>query len=164
LHDTFGVPFEEIAPIVDRSPEAARQLASRARRRVRGSAPAPDADLTAQWPVVDAFLAAAGDGDFHRLVAVLDPDVVLRADGGKPGLSREVRGAEAVASQAVTWTRADLTTQRVIINGVAGFLATRHGQPFSAGAFTVSGGKIIAIDILADRERLARLELTAAER
>ncbi len=164
LHDTFGVPFEEIAPIVDRSPEAARQLASRARRRVRGSAPAPDADLTAQWPVVDAFLAAARDGDFHRLVAVLDPDVVLRADGGKPGLSREVRGAEAVASQAVTWTRADLTTQRVIINGVAGFLATRHGQPFSAGAFTVSGGKIVAIDILADRERLARLELTAAER
>jgi RNA polymerase sigma-70 factor, ECF subfamily len=164
LHDTFGVPFEEIAPIVDRSPEAARQLASRARRRVRGSAPAPDTDLTAQWPVVDAFLAAARDGDFHRLVAVLDPDVVLRADGGKPGLSREVRGAEAVASQAVTWTRADLTTQRVIINGVAGFLATRHGQPFSAGAFTVSGGKIVAIDILADRERLARLELTAAER
>src|SRR5215211_2337979 len=116
LHDTFGVPFEEIAPIVDRSPEAARQLASRARRRVRASAPAPDADLTAQWPVVDAFLAAAGDGDFHRLVAVLDPDVVLRADAGKLGLSREVRGAEAVASQAVTWTRADLTTQRAVIN------------------------------------------------
>jgi RNA polymerase sigma factor (sigma-70 family) len=162
LHDTFGVPFEEIAPIVDRSPEAARQLASRARRRVRGSAPAPDADLTAQWPVVDAFLAAARDGDFRRLVTVLDPDVVLRADGGKPGLSREVRGAEAVASQAVTWTRADLTTQRVVINGVAGFLATRHGQPFSAGAFAVSGGKIVAIDILADPGRLARLTLTAA--
>jgi RNA polymerase sigma factor (sigma-70 family) len=163
LHDTFGVPFEEIAPIVDRSPEAARQLASRARRRVRGSAPAPDADLTAQWPVVDAFLAAARDGDFRRLVAVLDPDVVLRADGGKPGLSREARGAEAVASQAVTWTRADLTTQRVVINGVAGFLATRHGQPFSAGAFTVSGGKIVAIDILADPERLARLAVTAGQ-
>ena len=163
LHDTFGVPFEEIAPIVDRSPEAVRQLASRARRRVRARAPAPDADLTAQWPVVDAFLAAARDGDFHRLVAVLDPDVVLRADAGKLGLSREVRGAEAVAGQAVTWTRADLTTQRVVINGVAGFLATRHGQPFSAGAFTVSGGKIVAIDILADPERLALLELTAAE-
>jgi RNA polymerase sigma-70 factor, ECF subfamily len=93
---------------------------------------------------------------------VLDPDVVLRADGGKPGLSREVRGAEAVASQAVTWTRADLTSQRVFINGVAGFLATRHGQPFSAGAFAVSGGKIVAIDILADPGRLARLTLTAA--
>jgi RNA polymerase sigma factor (sigma-70 family) len=162
LHDTFGVPFEEIAPIVDRSPEAARQLASRARRRVRGSAPAHDADLTAQWPVVDAFLAAARDGDFRRLVTVLDPDVVLRADGGKPGLSREVRGAEAVAGQAVTWTRADLTTQRVVVNGVAGFLAMRHGQPFSAGAFTVSGGKIVAIDILADPERLARLAVTVA--
>ena len=163
LHDTFGMPFDEIAPIIDRSPAAARQLASRARRRVRGSAPAPDGDLTAQWQVVDAFLAAARDGEFDRLVAVLDPDVVLRADGGAPGLSREVRGAEAVAGQAVTWTRADLTTQRVLINGVAGFLATRRGQPFSAGAFTVRGGKIVENDILADPERLARLEFTAAD-
>jgi hypothetical protein len=93
---------------------------------------------------------------------VLDPDVVLRADGGKPALAREVGGAEAVASQAVTWTCADVTTQRVVINGIAGFLATRHGQPFSAGAFTVSRGKIVAIDIL-DPGRLARLTLTAAQ-
>ena len=96
----FAVPFDEIAPIVDRSPEAARQLASRARRRVRGGAPAPDADLSAQREVVDAFLAAAREGDFDGLVAVLDPDVVLRADGGATGPSHYVRGAEAVASQA----------------------------------------------------------------
>src|SRR5437588_4218351 len=96
LHDTFGVPFDEIAPIVDRSPEAARQLASRARRRVRGSAAVPDADLKAQWEVVDAFHAAAREGDFERLVALLDPEVELRADGGLTGLSRHVRGAETV--------------------------------------------------------------------
>src|SRR5438105_3019159 len=105
LHDMFAVPFEQIAPIVERSPEAARQLASRARRRVRGAAPAPDASLTEQWNVVDAFLAAARKGDFEALVALLDPDVVLRADGGMTGLSRQVQGAEAVARQASMWAR-----------------------------------------------------------
>jgi RNA polymerase sigma factor (sigma-70 family) len=162
LHDMFAVPFEEIAAIVDRSPEAARQLASRARRRVRGATPAPDADLTAQWEVVDAFLAAARDGDFDALVAVLDPDVVLRADGGAvlAGASREVHGAEAVAGQALTWSRVDLTMQRALINGAAGLVSTRAGQPFSVGAFTVRGGKIVEIDILADPERLAQLDLT----
>jgi RNA polymerase sigma-70 factor, ECF subfamily len=163
LHDMFGVPFEEIATIVERSPDAARQLASRARRRVRGSAPGPDADLTAQWEVVDAFLAAARDGDFDALVAVLDPDVVLRADGGPAGPSREARGARVVASQALMWSRADLTARRALINGGAGLVSTRDGQPFSVGAFTVRGGKIVEIDILADPERLAELDLTVLE-
>jgi RNA polymerase sigma factor (sigma-70 family) len=162
LHDTFAISFEEIAPILDRTPAATRQLASRARRRVRAGAPAPDGDLTVQWEVVDAFLAAARDGDFDRLVSVLDPDVVLRADAGAMGWSREVRGAEAVAGQAVSWTLPDLVTQRVLVNGAAGYVATRGGEPFSAGAFTVRDGKIVALDILADPERLARLELSAA--
>jgi RNA polymerase sigma factor (sigma-70 family) len=162
LHDMFAVPFEEIAAIVDRSPEAARQLASRARRRVRGATPAPDADLTAQWEVVEAFLAAGRDGDFDALVAVLDPDVVLRADGGAvlAGASREVRGAEAVAGQALSWSQVDLIVQRALVNGAAGLVSTRDGQPFSVGAFTVRGGKIVEIDILADPERLAQLDLT----
>src|ERR671923_296088 len=150
LHDMFAVPFDEIAPIVDRSPEAARQLASRARRRIRGTASVPDADLTTQWEVVDAFLAAARDGDFDALVAVLDPDVVLRADAGLAGRSREVRGAERVAGQALTWSRVDQTMQRALINGAAGLVSTRNGQPFSVGAVTVRRGKIVAIDILAD--------------
>src|SRR5690242_209310 len=110
LHDMFGVPFEQIGPMVERSPDAARQLASRARRRVRGAAPVPDGDLSAQWEVVEAFLAAGRDGDFDALIAVLHPDVVLRADGGTTGLSHYVRGAEQVASQAAMWgQRAGLT-------------------------------------------------------
>ncbi len=160
LHDMFGVPFDEISAIVERSPEAARKLASRARRRVRGSAPVPDADLSAQWEVVEAFLAAARDGDFEALVAVLDPDVVLRADGGLAGISQEVRGAETVASQALMWSRVDLTMRRALINGAAGMVSTRDGQPFSVGAFTVRDGKIVEIDILADRDRVAQLDLT----
>jgi RNA polymerase sigma-70 factor (ECF subfamily) len=157
LHDMFAVPFEDIAPIVERSPEATRQLASRARRRVRGAAPVPDPDLTAQWEVVEAFLAAARDGDFDALVAVLDPDVVLRADGGLTGLSRYVRGAEAVAGQALLWSRVDLTMHRALINGAAGIVNYLHGQPFSIGAVTVRNGKIAEIDFLADPERVAKL-------
>jgi RNA polymerase sigma factor (sigma-70 family) len=164
LHDMFAVPFEEIAAIVDRSPDAARQLASRARRRVRGSAPAPDADLAAQWEVVDAFLAAARDGDFDALVAVLDPDVVLRADGGRAAPSREVHGAEAVAGQALMWSRVGLTQHRVLVNGAVGMISTRDGQPFSIAAVTVRGGRIVEMDFLADPERLAQLDLTAFER
>jgi RNA polymerase sigma-70 factor (ECF subfamily) len=160
LHDMFGVPFEQIAPIVDRSSEAARQLASRARRRVRGAAPAPDADLNAQWEVVEAFLAAAHDGDFEGLLAVLDPDVALRADGGATGLTRYVRGAETVATQASMWSRVDLTLHRALVNGAVGFVTTRDGKPFSVGAVTISGRRIVEIDILADPERLARLDLT----
>ncbi len=160
LHDVFAVPFAEIAPIVERSPEAARQLASRARRRVRRNAPLPDADLAAHWQVVDAFLAAARDGDFDALVAVLDPDVVLRADGGPKGPSRHVRGAETVAGQALLWSQVDLTMRRALVNGAAGIVSLRRGRPFSVGAITVRNGRIVEIDILADPDRLARLDLT----
>ena len=125
LHDMFAVPFDEIAPIVDRSPEAARQLASRARRRVQGENAVPDADLDTQREVVDAFLAAAREGDFEALLAVLDPDVVLRADlGPAPGGSREVRGAAAVAGQALVFSRLGLVMRPALVNGAAGAVAT----------------------------------------
>jgi RNA polymerase sigma-70 factor (ECF subfamily) len=160
LHDMFAMPYDEIAPIVDRSPEAARQLASRARRRVQRTDPVPDPDLEVQWAAVDAFLAAARQGDFDALVAILDPDVVLRADQGvAAGGSREARGAATVAGQAVTWSRVDLEMRRALVNGAAGLVATRDGQLFSVGAFTVRGGRIVEIDILADPERLARLDV-----
>jgi RNA polymerase sigma factor (sigma-70 family) len=159
LHDIFGVPFDEIARIVDRSPDAARQLASRARRRVRAENPIPDADLQGQREVVDAFLAAARDGDFDRLLAVLDPDVVLRADFG-PTRSREVRGAEAVASQALGYARLGLVIHPAIINGAAGAVATLDGRPFSVAGVTVRGGRIVEMDFLVDPERLSRLDLT----
>ena len=157
LHDMFAVPFDEIARIVERSPDAARQLASRARRRVRAENTVPDADLGAQREVVDAFVAAAREGDFEALVAILDPDVVLRADFG-PG-SREVRGAEAVARQATGYSQIGLVMHPVLINGVAGMVSTRDGRPFSVGAVTVRGGRIVEMDILADPERLSRLDL-----
>jgi RNA polymerase sigma-70 factor (ECF subfamily) len=164
LHDMFAVPFEQIAPIVDRSPDAARQLASRARRRVRGAAPAPDGDLHAQWEVVEAFLAAGREGDFDALVAVLDPDVVLRADGGEvAGLTRRLRGAETVAGQAAMWSRVALTMHRALVNGTPGFVSLRDGQPFSVAAVTISGGRIVEIDILADPERLAKLDLAVID-
>jgi RNA polymerase sigma-70 factor (ECF subfamily) len=159
LHDMFAVPFEQIAPIVERSPEAARQLASRARRRVRGTAPVPDGSLTEQWKVVDAFLEAAREGNFAALVAMLDPDVVLRADGGLTGLSRHVEGAEAVASQATMWARTGLTFRRALVNGAAGLVSERGGKPFSVGAFTIKDGKIVECDLLVDPDRLARLNL-----
>jgi RNA polymerase sigma-70 factor, ECF subfamily len=159
LHDMFAVPFEEIAPIVERSPEATRQLASRARRRVRGADPVPDRNLTAQWEVIEAFLAAARKGEFNGLVAVLDPDVELRADGGVTGISQHIRGAETVASQALLWSRVDLTMRRALINGAAGIVALLHGRPFSIAAVTVKTGKIAEIDFLTDPERLAQLDL-----
>ena len=159
LHDMFAVPFDEIATILDRSPDAVRQLASRGRRRVRGSAPVPDADLSAQWEVVEAFLAAARNGDFDGLVAVLDPDVVLRADGGLEGISSHVEGAERVAGQALMWSRVDLTIHRALINGAAGVVSLRDGQPFSVAAVTVRGGRIVEMDILSDPERVSRLDL-----
>jgi RNA polymerase sigma-70 factor (ECF subfamily) len=163
LHDMFGVPFDEIATIVDRSPEATRQLASRARRRVRGSTPPPDADLSAQWKVVDAFLAAGRDGDFEALVAVLDPDVELRADGGLEGISSHVRGAEKVAAQAARWARVGLEPKRALINGAPGVVSLRDGKPFSVGGITIRGGRIVEIDILSDPERVARLDLTVLD-
>jgi RNA polymerase sigma factor (sigma-70 family) len=157
LHDMFSVPFSEIAAIAGRSPEASRQLASRARRRVRGSAPAPDPDLRRQREVVDAFLAASRDGRFDDLVALLDPDVVLRADSGEP---RIVRGARAVASQASAHAALAAYAQPAVVNGVAGFVVIRDGAPTSVAAFTVVDGKIAAMDILADPERLASLDLS----
>jgi RNA polymerase sigma factor (sigma-70 family) len=160
LHDMFAVPFDAIAPIVDRSPDATRQLASRARRRVQG-APVSDVDLDGQWRVVEAFMAASRNGDFEALVAVLDPDVVLRADGGSvEGLSARVRGAVEVASRALMWSRVDLEFRRALVNGGAGMVALRDGKPFSVGAFTIRDGKIAEFDILADPERVAQLDLT----
>ena len=160
LHDMFAVPFDEIAAILERSPEATRQLASRARRRVRGAPTHPDADLAAQWEVVDAFLAAARTGDFDALVAVLDPDVVLRAEGGLTGVSAHVRGAETVAAQASMWSRVNLAMNRALINGAPGLVSRRDGQPFSLAAVTIRGGRIVEIDILSDPERLAKIDLT----
>lgn len=165
LHDMFAVPFDEIASIVDRSPEAARQLASRARRRVRGSASVGDADLDEQRAVVDAFLAAAREGDFDALVALLDPDIVLRADSGPglPGATVEVFGAAEVASRALVYSRLQLLNRPVLINGALGMVAFRDGQVFSVGAVTVRGGRIVEMDFLADPERLRRLDLTFLE-
>jgi RNA polymerase sigma factor (sigma-70 family) len=161
LHDMFAVPYDEIAPIVDRSPDAARQLASRARRRVQGEQTVPDADLATQREVVDAFLAAARDGDFEALVAVLDPDVVLRVDlGPLASASQEVRGAENVAGQAQMFSRIGLVMQPALINGVAGAVTKRDGEPFSIGAVTVRHRRIVALDILADPDRLRSLDLT----
>jgi RNA polymerase sigma-70 factor (ECF subfamily) len=163
LHDMFAVPFDEIAPIVGRSPTAARQLASRARRRVRGAVPAPDADLTRQREVVDAFFAAARDGDFDALVAVLDPDVVLRADGGAAaaGASRELRGAQAVAHGAFAGAQLGRTLRPALVNGAAGVVVFELGRPVSVMGFTVARGKIIEIDVLTDPARLRRLDLSA---
>jgi RNA polymerase sigma-70 factor, ECF subfamily len=160
LHDIFAMPFDEIAPIIDRSPAAARQLASRARRRVQGQTTVPDADLDTQRKVVDAFLAAARDGDFEALLEVLDPDVVLRVDLGPAGESREIRGARAVAGQALFYSRLGLVMHPALVNGVVGAVGTLDGEPYSVGAITVRGGKIVEMDILADPERLSRLDLT----
>jgi RNA polymerase sigma-70 factor (ECF subfamily) len=160
LHDMFAVPFDEIAAIVDRSPEAARQLASRARRRVQGESTVPDADLDTQREVVDAFMAAARDGDFDALVAVLDPDVVLRADLGPAGGTTEVHGAAAVAGQALTYSRLGLVVRPALVNGAIGAVTTRDGEPFSVAGITIRGGRIVAMDFLADPERLRRLDLT----
>jgi RNA polymerase sigma-70 factor (ECF subfamily) len=162
LHDMFSVPFEEIAPVVGRSPTAARQLASRAHRRVQGEAHVPDADLATQREVVDAFLAASRDGDFDTLLAVLDPDVVLRIDGGalRAGLSREVRGARAVAEQTLTFSRLSPFVRPALVNGAAGVIVAPRGRPFSVMGFTIRGGKIVEVDILADPARLSRLDVS----
>ena len=166
LHDVFAVPFDEIAPIVGRTPTAARQLASRARRRVQG-APVPDVDLDGQWAVVDAFLAAARAGDFERLLAILDPDVVARSDAGMagPALIPLVRGARAVAEQAMAFRRFADTATRILVNGVPGGIAwASDGSPFSVVAITVKGGRIVRIDALTDPDRLRQLDLTVVAR
>lgn len=161
LHDMFAMPFEQIARIVDRSPAAARQLASRARRRLQGSPAMPDPDLEGQWKAAEAFLAAARDGDFTALLEMLDPEVVLRADFGAaaPGQSVFVRGAEAVARRAAAWSRVDLDMRPVLVNGTPGAVLTIEGRLFSVGAITVRGGRIVEIDFLGDPKHLAQLDL-----
>ncbi|WP_433477988.1 RNA polymerase sigma factor SigJ [Spirillospora sp. CA-142024] len=160
LHDTFAVPFEDIAPIVGRTPAAARQLASRARRRVRGTTPSPERNPARQRAVVEAFHAAARDGDFDALVSVLDPDVVLRADvGAVPGGWTEIHGSAEVAGQALMFREAAGTTVPAMVNGTAGVVNVRDGRPWSVLSFTVADGRIVAIDILADPDRLAGLDL-----
>jgi RNA polymerase sigma factor (sigma-70 family) len=165
LHDMFAVPFDEIAPIVDRSPAAARQLASRARRRVRGAAPAPDADLTRQRELVSAFLAAARGGEFDALVALLDPDVVLRVDRGvlRPGAPREIRGAAAVAEQVRGFARLARHARLALVNGAAGFVVASGGRPLAIAGFALAQGRIVEIDLLADPERLRQVDLTALD-
>ncbi|WP_077193759.1 RNA polymerase sigma factor SigJ [Streptomyces lydicus] len=162
LHDMFAMPFDEIAPIVDRTPAAARQLASRARRRVQGNVPASDPDPARRREVVDAFLAASRGGDFEALLAVLDPDVLLRADAGAAsgGLTKLVRGARAVAEQALTFSRFALAGRPALVNGGPGLVTTQDGQPFSVMGFTVAHGRIVEINILADPARLRRVDLT----
>lgn len=173
LHDIFAVPHDEIAPIVERSPEAARQLASRACRRIGGEPTVPDVDIERQREVVDAFLVASRQGDFDALLAVLDPDVVVRADQGvvpagavgpAGASSTPVRGAAAVARRAMVFAQLGVLTHPALVNGVAGTVTARDGVAFSVGAFTVRGGKIVALDILADPERLRALDLTILRR
>jgi RNA polymerase sigma factor (sigma-70 family) len=157
LHDMFGVSFDEIAPIVDRSPAAARQLASRGRRRVRGAAPQPDSDLRRQREIVDAFLAASREGDFEGLLAVLDPDVVFRIDAGKmSALARPpVVGAPAVAEQIISrGSRFAPHARPALVNGAAGAVVGREERPFAVVGFTVAGGRIIEIDLIIDPEKL----------
>ncbi|GAB3862937.1 sigma-70 family RNA polymerase sigma factor [Dactylosporangium cerinum] len=162
LHDMFALPFDEIAPIVNRTPAAARQLASRARRRVQGSAAVPDTDLPRQREVVEAFMAASRSGDFDALVAVLDPDVVLRADHGDqgPAAARRLRGAEVVARQALMFSRFSEFSRPALVNGAAGLVTAPEGRILSVMGFTIRGGRITEIDIVADPVRLAALDVT----
>lgn len=161
LHDLFGVPFAQIAPMIDRTPAAAKQLASRARHRVRGNPPVSNVDRRQQREIVDAFLAAARDGDLGRLLALLDPDVVLRADAGDGpwGPSRLVRGASAVGEQATRFGALARYARPVVVNGAPGFLAVAEGRALSLLTVIVRDRRIVEIDVLADPDRLARLDL-----
>jgi RNA polymerase sigma factor (sigma-70 family) len=162
LHDMFAIPFDEIAVLVDRTPAAARQLASRARRRVQG-VPVPDVDLVRQRELVDAFIAAARDADFDALLALLDPDVVLRIDRGtrRRGASWEVRGALAVAKRGVAFSRLAPFARPALVNAAAGLVVARRGRLLGVAGFTITHGKIVEIDLLMDRARLRELDLTA---
>jgi RNA polymerase sigma-70 factor, ECF subfamily len=162
LHDIFELPFDQIAPIVDRSPQATRQIASRARRRLSVTA-TPDADLAEQWQLVEAFLAAAREGDFSALLEVLDPDVVRRFDGGTSDLDLPpiLRGAQAVAASAISFAKLGRAGRRALVNGAPGFVTFAGEQPFTVLGFTIARGRIVEIDVLADPERLRRLDLTA---
>ena len=159
LHDMFGVSFDEIGAIVDRSPAAARQLASRARRQVRGSAPEPDQDLDRQRRVVDAFFAAARGGNFEDLIALLDPDIVLRADFGQSAASAVVRGAQAVASRALMFADPTRLLTSAVVNGGPGVVVTVEGRLVSIMAFTVAGGRVVAIYTLGDPDRLEAIQI-----
>jgi len=160
----FALPFDEIAPIVDRTPTATRQLASRARRRVQGTPLEPDVDLAGQRAVVEAFIAASRSGDIGALVAVLDPDVVIRADYGRGArATSEVSGAEAVAGQAMLFRRFAEGARPAVVNGAAGVVVFTGDRPYAVIGITVGSGRIVAIDILADPERLARLDLTVLD-
>jgi RNA polymerase sigma factor (sigma-70 family) len=161
LHDTFSVPFERVAELLDRSPVAARKAASRARKRVEAETTSPDVDLDRQREVVDAFFAASREGDFDALVGVLDPDVVIRADGGeaRPSATHVIRGAVEVASRALTYARLSPFVRPALVNGVAGVVVAPEGRVFSVMAFTVADGRVAAIDVLADPDRLELLGL-----
>ena len=159
LHDMFSVPFDDIAEIVGRTPEASRQLASRARRRVRGSAPAPDGSPRRRQEVGDAFMAASREGRFEDLLALLDPDVVLRVDEGA-GALRVVHGAEAVSQQASAHAHLAEFSRPAVVNGGPGGVVVQDGVAVSVVALTVADGRIVAMDILADPRRLARLDLS----
>jgi RNA polymerase sigma factor (sigma-70 family) len=161
LHDSFGVPFEEIATIVGKTPAATRQLASRGRRKVQGASTAPQPDRARQRAVVDAFFAAARDGDFDALVAVLDPDVVLRNDSGRPDTSQLVRGAAAVAGNAMLYSSGAPWVRPALVNGAAGVVVLPPGGPVAVLAFTVVDDRIIAIDAVTDPHRLEELDLSA---
>jgi len=155
LHDMFAVPFDDIAPVVGRSPAAARQLASRARRRVQGVAPVLDADLARQRAIVDAFLTAARNGDFDALLEALDPDVVVRSNGAEIS----VRGAAAVAGRALTGLRSAQVSLPALINGAVGVINAAEGRPISLQAFTITGAKIVAVDVIDDPGRIAEADL-----
>jgi RNA polymerase sigma-70 factor (ECF subfamily) len=155
LHDMFAVPFDDIAAIVGRAPAAARQLASRARRRVQGVAPVLDTDLTRQRAIVDAFLTAARNGDFDALLKALDPDVVVRSNGAEIS----VRGAAAVAARAITGLRSAQVTLPALINGAVGIVNAAEARPISLQAFTITDAKIIAIDLIDDPGRIAEADL-----
>jgi RNA polymerase sigma factor (sigma-70 family) len=165
LHDMFGVPFEDIASITGRSPAAARKLASRARRRIQGQAAVPDPDLNRQWSVVEAFSAASRDGNFDALVALLDPDIVLREDGGaeRPGGSLVVRGARAVTERALMFAHLGPYAHRALVNGAAGVVVAPQGRVFAVMAFTITDGRIVEINVLNDPVRLSELDLSAID-
>jgi RNA polymerase sigma factor (sigma-70 family) len=160
LHDMFSVPFDEIGAIIDRSPDAARQLASRGRRRIRGANSTPDSDAAAQHEVVEAFLAAARDGDFDALVAALDPDILRREDTGS-GTIVEVRGAQDVARKAMAFAQLGLDVRPVLVNGTAGWVALLDGTAYAVAALTLQNGRITSMDVLLDPQRLARLDRAA---
>ena len=162
LHDMFAVPFEEIGPIVGRSPEAARQLASRARRRVRGGAEAADPDLVQQRQVVDAFIAALRAGDFEGLLAVLDPDLVVRADMAA-GAPTEIRGAAAWAKGAVAYGHLAQLTRPALVNGAIGVVVAPHGRLVRALRFTIANGKIAGIEVIGNPARLGELDVSIVE-